>query len=182
MSAKLVGPAAAAAAVAAVVVAVPALTSAQSPAPTDVAAVTQFTQKTVSFTEKDGNDFAFLDHAPRTTLGKHGPKKLSNGDQLVFRAFLLNGAKKRVGALDATCMVTGAGNGRFGQFNGTCHGTMTVPGGQLFVAVGGKPFASSTTNGAVTGGTGSYEGAIGGFTSVGENNSKDTIHVWVPVK
>ena len=59
---------------------------------------------------------------------------------------------------------------------------MTVPGGQLFLSVGGKPFATNTTSGAVSGGTGTYEGAIGSFTSVGEDNSKDTIHIWIPSK
>jgi len=79
-------------------------------------------------------------------------------------------------------MVTGAGNGRFNQVNGTCHATFTVTCGQMFVAVGGKPFASPTTRGAVTGGTGIYEGATGIFTSVGESNAKDTFHIWIPSK
>lgn len=143
---------------------------------------TALTQKTLKFTEQDANDFAFIDHSPKTKLGKQGPEKLSNGDQIAFRSYLLDATKKRVGALDATCFVTGAGNGKFEQVNGTCHGTMTVPGGQLFVSVGGKPFANATTSGAVTGGTGTYEGATGSFTSVGENNSKDTFHLWIPSK
>lgn len=139
-----------------------------------------FTQQTLRFTEQDTNDFSFIDNPPKTTFGKEGPEKLSNGDQLVFRAYLVDDAKKRVGALDATCMVTGAGNGTFEKANSTCHSTMTVPGGQLFVSVGGTPFATPTTTGAVTGGTGRYDGATGSFTSVGENRSKDTFHVWIP--
>jgi hypothetical protein len=159
----------------AVAIAVPALTSAQAPAPT------QFTQLTLNFTEKDTNDFAFIDHPPKTKFGRQGPNKLSNGDQLLFRSSMLDAAKKRVGALDATCMVTGAGNGRFSQANSTCHGMVTLPGGQLALQVGGKVF-TATTNGAITGGTGIYEGATGSFTSIGEESSKDTFHIWVPVK
>jgi hypothetical protein len=159
----------------AVAAAVPALTSAQAPAPTN------FAQSTFVLTEADTNDFAFLDHPPKTKFGRQGPRKISNGDQLVFRSKLLDAAKTRVGALDATCMITGAGNGRFTQANAICHATFTVPGGQLFAQVGGKPF-SGTTSGGITGGTGNYEGATGSFTSVGEESSKDTFHVWVPVK
>jgi hypothetical protein len=159
----------------AVAVAVPTLTSAQAPAPTN------FAESTFVLTEADTNDFAFLDHQPKTKFGPQGPRKLSNGDQLVFRSKLLDAAKKRVGALDASCMITAAGNGRFSQANATCHAAFAVPGGQLFAQVGGKPF-SGTTSGGITGGTGNYEGATGSFTSVGEENSKDTFHVWVPVK
>ena len=143
---------------------------------------TKLTQKTLTFTEQDTDDFAFVDNPPKTTVGEEGPQKLSNGDQLAFRSNLLDGAKKRVGTLDATCLITGAGSGTFEQASSTCHATMTVPGGQLFLSVGGKPFASDTTTGAVSGGTGTYEGAIGGFTSSGEDNSKDTIHIWIPSK
>jgi hypothetical protein len=157
-------------------VAVPTLTSAQGPA------VTQFAQRTLTFTEKDTNDFAFIDHTPRTKFTKNGPRKLSNGDQLVFRSTLVDEAGARAGALDATCMITGAGNGRFDKANSTCHATVSLRDGQLFLQVGGKPFASDTTSGAVTGGTGAYDGATGSFSSVGDENSKDTFQILVPVK
>lgn len=141
---------------------------------------TELSQMTLKLTEKDTDDFGFVDNPPRTKLGREGPEKLSNGDQLAFRTLLLDSAKKTVGALDATCLITGAGNGSFEQASSTCHATVSVPGGQLFVSVGGKPFATDTTRGAITGGTGRYDGATGSFTSVGENNSRDTYHVWVP--
>ena len=57
-----------------------------------------------------------------------------------------------------------------------------MPGGQLFLSVGGKPFASDTTTGAISGGTGTYAGAVGSFTSAGEDSSKDTIHIWIPLE
>ncbi|MDQ3850267.1 MAG: hypothetical protein M3296_06600 [Actinomycetota bacterium] len=139
-------------------------------------------EKTLKFTEKDTNDFSFIDNPPKTKLGRQGPEKLSNGDQLAFRQLFVDAARKTVGALDATCLITGAGNGRFDQASSTCHGTATVPGGQLFLSVGGKPFRTDTTRGAITGGSGRYEGAVGSFVSVGENNSRDTIHIWVPKK
>ncbi|MEA2190935.1 MAG: hypothetical protein QOI73_1056 [Solirubrobacteraceae bacterium] len=142
----------------------------------------KLTQKTLKFTEADTDNFALVDNAPKTKFGKDGPEKLSNGDQLAFQSQMLDGAKKRVGSLDATCLVTAANSGKFEDASSTCHATVTVPGGQLFIGVGGKPFASNTTTGAVTGGTGAFDGATGSFTSVGENNSKDTFHIWIPKK
>ena len=99
----------------------------------------------------------------------------------MFRTFLLDGANTRVGTLDAACTVTGAGNGRLSQVNATCTATVTLPGGQLFVAIGGKPFARSTTIGAVTGGTRAYEGATGSSTSAGADNPTSTFDILVPV-
>ncbi len=164
------------AAVVAIAVTVPALTSAQ--APTD----TKFTRTTLTFTEKDSKDFGLVDNPPRTTIGRLGPRRLSIGDQLVFRTFLLNAANARVGQLDVSCTVTGAGKARFSQANATCHATAGVPGGQLFVAVGGKPFAKAATSGAVTGGTGVYAGATGTFASDGAARAKTTFNLVVPVK
>jgi hypothetical protein len=174
MSSKLAAVLAAAVATA---VAVPALTSAQT-----AARDLQFKERTLTFTEKDSNDFGFVDNPPKTTVGKQGPRRLSIGDALVFRTFLLDDAGTRAGSLDAACTVTGAGNGRLSQVNATCHVTVTVPGGQLFVGVGGKPFARSTTSGAVTGGTGAYAGATGTFHSDGASNAKDTFDILVPVR
>lgn len=141
---------------------------------------TKLTEKTLKFTEADTDNFAFVDNPPKTKLGEEGPEELSNGDQLAFQSEMLNDAKKRVGSLDATCLITAAGSGEFEDASSTCHATVTLPGGQLFVSVGGKPFATDTTRGAISGGTGTYEGAIGSFTSVGEENSKDTFHFWIP--
>ena len=80
---------------------------------------TKLTQKTLTFTEQDTDDFAFVDNPPKTKLGEQGPEKLSNGDQLAFRSNLLDGAKKRVGTLDATCLITGAGDGSFDKASST---------------------------------------------------------------
>jgi hypothetical protein len=144
---------------------------------------TKLSEKTLKFTEKDTNDFGFVDNPPKTKPGKQGPEKVSNGDQLSFRASLLDSAKKTVGALDATCLITGAGGGRAVKASGTCQGTATVPGGSLFLGVGGKGvLGSSNTSGAVTGGSGKYAGATGSFTSVGGENSRDTYHIFLPKK
>ena len=142
----------------------------------------KLTEKMLNFTERETDDFAFIDNAPRTKLGEQGPEELSNGDQLAFRSLMIGAGNKSVGALDATCLITAANGGRFDQASSTCHATVTIPGGQLFLSVGGKPFATDTTRGAVTGGNGDYEGATGSFTSVGEETSKDTFHIWVPEK
>ncbi len=143
----------------------------------------ELSEMTLKFSEKDSDAFGFVDNPPRTEVGEQGPQRLSNGDQLVFRTEMLDAAKKKVGDLDVSCTVTDAGStGRFDQARNTCHATVTLPGGQLFLGVGGKPFAADTTRGAVTGGTGRYEGATGSFTSVGETNSQDTFHIYLPKK
>jgi hypothetical protein len=142
---------------------------------------TKLDQKTLKFTEKDTNDFGFADVPPKTKIGKQGPEKVSPGDQLSFRQSLLDSSKKPAGALDATCVVTKAGS--FTNTSVTCQGTATVPGGRLSLGVGGKgAIGASTTEGAVTGGSGKYAGATGSFTSVGQNNSKDTYKLFIPKK
>lgn len=135
-------------------------------------------QKTLTFTEKDTDNFGFADNPPAAKVGDQGPDKLTPGDALSFSSDILKDGKS-VGQLDATCIDTRPG--RFDQASVTCHGTFTLPEGQLFVAVGGpKAFGSNDTKGAVVGGTGSYAGATGSFTSVGENNSKDTFKLYLP--
>jgi hypothetical protein len=137
-----------------------------------------FDKKTLNFTEKDTNNFGFADNPPATKQGNQGPENLSPGDALSFSSDVLKGGKP-VGQLDATCIDTRPG--AFDKASVTCHGTFTLPEGQLFVAVGGpKAFGSSDTKGAVVGGTGSYAGATGTFSSVGDSNSKDTFKLFIP--
>jgi hypothetical protein len=138
----------------------------------------KFDEQTLKYTERDTNDFGFVDAPPKTTMGKQGPEKLSSGDIVTFRAGLVRGSAA-VGDLDATCTIT-KGAGTFDQSRGTCLGTASLPGGTLTLAVGGKPFFGNHTTGSVVGGSGKYEGATGGFTSVGDNHSRDTFHIFVP--
>lgn len=140
-------------------------------------------EKTLTFTEKDTMSVGFLDNSPKAKQGPRGPQSLSNADQLTRSFLVLDSAKKTVGTVDSSCIVTTVGTVTFEQASAVCQGTFTLPGGQLFVSLGGKPFAPGpTTRGAVTGGTGRYEGAIGSFSSVAPTNSRDTFHIYVPKK
>jgi hypothetical protein len=135
--------------------------------------------KTVKATEKDTQDFGFSDAAPKTKVGKQGPEKLSPGDALTFRSDILQGAKT-VGSLDATCTITHGG--RFDTARAQCHGTATLPGGQLALNVGGR--FGGNTRGAIIGGTGDYKGAGGTFESLDQQNgpTKDTFNIQIPKK
>jgi hypothetical protein len=136
-------------------------------------------EKTLHFTEKDANNFGFADNPPKAKVGPQGPDMLTIGDTLSFSNDIVDASGKDIGDLDASCVATR--NGRFDQANVTCHGTLTVPKGQLFVTVGGKGrLGSGTTTGAVVGGTGDYAGATGTFTSKGQSNSKDTFKLFIP--
>jgi hypothetical protein len=119
----------------------------------------------------------------RTTVGREGPERLSNADQLTFSSDLLDASNKDVGDLDATCIATRA-TGRFDTSSQVCTGVMTVPGGSLTLSVGGRVFQEGVTlQGAVVGGSGEYAGATGSFTSTesGENRpSRDTVTLFVP--
>jgi hypothetical protein len=135
-------------------------------------------EKTLTFNERDTNNFGFVDAAPKTKFGKQGPAALSPGDVVAFSADMIDSSKKDVGDLDAHCVTTRPG--RFETAHAACQGAATLPQGQLFLQVGGKAFGSDTTTGAVSGGTGDYAGATGTFTSVGQDNSKDTFKLFIP--
>jgi hypothetical protein len=143
----------------------------------------KFKKKTLTFTERDTDEFGFVDAAPKTKLTRDGPKKLSNADQLTFSSDLFDASKKDVGDLDASCIAIRATR-RFETSSMLCTGVMTIPGGSLTLSVGGKPFQEGVdTRGAVVGGSEEYAGATGSFTSTesGRNRpSKDTITVFVP--
>jgi hypothetical protein len=143
----------------------------------------KFEKKTLIFTERDTDEFGFLDAAPKTTLGREGPEKLSNADQFTFSSDFLDASKKDVGDLDVSCIAT-RGTGRFETSSAVCTGVATIPGGSLTLSVGGKPFREGAdTQGAVVGGSREYAGATGSFvsTEAGRNRpSKDTITLFVP--
>ena len=147
--------------------------SGQSPAPVT------FSKQTFTLQEKDTNDFGFLDNAPKTKIGKNGPRRVSPADQLVFHSKIVD-AGKTIGGLYAHCtVVTG---GTFSKASSDCTATYELPTGKLFVGVGGtKVFSDNAdVNGAVTGGTGAYAGATGTFTSTNSSNAKDTFTIYVP--
>jgi hypothetical protein len=146
----------------------------------------KLSDQTLKFTERDKgqNAFGFVDNPPKTRLGREGPEKVSNGDEISFAADLLDPSKKDLGDLDASCLFTQA-TGRFETSSAVCSGVATLSGGSLSLSVGGKSFAGGTTKGAVVGGTGKYAGATGDFSSTesgGNQPSQDTFHIFVPKK
>ena len=137
-----------------------------------------WTKQTFTAKEKDTNDFGFLDAAPKTKFGKNGPRHLSPGDQMAFHSLIVQDGKT-VGGLHAKCTVTHGGT--FETASADCTGTFNLPGGTLFAGVGGpKVFGSKTITGAITGGTGAYEGATGSFSSPQQTNTTDTFTIYVP--
>jgi hypothetical protein len=142
------------------------------------APVVTFSKQTFTAQEKDTDDFAFIDNAPKTKLGREGPRRLSPGDQLAFHSQMLQNGK-RVGDLWATCLVIKGKT--FDSASGDCTGTFKLAGGTLAISVGGtKIFSAKTITGAVTGGTGAYAGATGSFTSPNKENTTDTFTIYMP--
>jgi hypothetical protein len=139
----------------------------------------KFEKKTLSFTERDTDEFGFVDAPPKTRVGHEGPEKLSNADQTTFSSDLLDASKKDVGDLDVTCIAIRA-TGRFDTSSQLCTGVMTIPGGSVTLNVGGKVFQEGVTlRGAVVGGSGEYAGATGSFTGT-EKPSKTNFTLFVP--
>jgi hypothetical protein len=129
---------------------------------------------TTSFTFKElekGSTFAFVDNAPKTKI-KHGfPQKISAGDVFVFTN-PLEAEGKKIGHLQAVCTATK--NGKFSTAGFTCDGTFVFTGkGTL---VGSAMISGKKTEGAITGGTGSYAGARGTFVSK-EGKGSSTVTV-----
>jgi hypothetical protein len=112
---------------------------------------------TLTFKESEkGGSFAFVDNAPKT-----GPQTISAGDEFVIKN-PLESKGKRIGNLQALCVATKTVNG-FAKAEFICTGTFTLAGQGTLTAQainkGGK------TEGAITGGTGSYAGAGGTVVS-----------------
>ena len=126
--------------------------------------------ETLTFTELDkGSQFN-----PIGNFTGRGSPDPGNGFALSIP--LQDSSKKTVGELNATCIATKPG----GQnLHGTCSGVANVPDGQLVVAVGGD--VGDDVSGAITGGTGKYDGATGTFTSKSQGQgSEDTFTFTLP--
>ncbi|MEA2190828.1 MAG: hypothetical protein QOI73_949 [Solirubrobacteraceae bacterium] len=109
----------------------------------------------------------------RNTKTKNRQSNL-RGDQIVFTNPMADAAGKTVGRLHVECVTT-KGSSNFMRSTIACSGVMTLPGGSLTLQALVSP-GVATTAGAITGGTGTYAGARGSFTSVeGRSGSKDTI-------
>lgn len=120
---------------------------------------------TLVLTQPGGNSGTF------TPIGKFNGKSFSPGTGAAISNPYQNAAKKTVGELNAICLDTQKASGEEG-LSGTCTATVTVPGGTFALNVGGKGILTGAgVSGAITGGTGKYNGALGNFSSkpTGEN-------------
>ena len=117
--------------------------------------------------------FNFIDNPPRQ--GFNSPPLI--GDQFAFTSNLFSTSGARSGTFDATCMVTRGGV----NVRQACFGFYSLKGGQI----SGMALAtnSNTTNVAIVGGTGVYEGVTGSAVEVSSDNSpvtKITMHLIYP--
>ena len=128
---------------------------------------------TLSFRELDkGGTFHFIDVAPKTKLGKNGPKRFSVGDGFISSSPLASDAGKRIGTLHAKCDVVKGGR-TFESVILDCDGVFGLPQGKLFASA---QFAGPETSGVITGGTASFAGARGTFASKEHKGySQDTV-------
>ncbi len=91
-------------------------------------------------------------------------KGFAPGDGATLSLPLQNSGKTKVGELKAVCFDTKPASGE--GLEGTCNGTAVVPGGTFALSAGSKEiFSEAGVSGAITGGTGKYNGALGSFTS-----------------
>jgi hypothetical protein len=117
---------------------------------------------TLTLTEPGNKgSFGFVGHPTK--------KGVSPGSGFAFGTPLENSSRKTVGELNAICIATAASPPE--ALHGTCTGTAIVPGGSFSLNVGGKSIGENVS-GAIVGGTGKYEGALGGFSSKSEGGAK----------
>ncbi|HEY4778880.1 MAG TPA: hypothetical protein VIH47_04730 [Solirubrobacterales bacterium] len=122
---------------------------------------------TLTLTEPGGNSGGF---APIGRVGKEG---FSPGNGAAIWSSLLNAAKKPVGELHAICIDTQKPPSP-NSLSGTCTGTVVAPGGTFALSAGGKEvLGASGVTGAITGGTGKYNGAVGTFTSKSTSSNEN---------
>jgi hypothetical protein len=117
-----------------------------------------------------GSTFRFVDNAPKTKMGRNGPMKVSAGDMVLLKIPLADGTGARVGTVRVTCTAPAPTK----AFSFDCLGVFRLTSGDIWVTAS-LSLRSSTTTGAIIGGTRSYAGARGYFTSTGSRNSIDTL-------
>jgi hypothetical protein len=117
---------------------------------------------TITFQEPEkGSVFHYIDNAPKTKPDKHGnPSQISAGDGLTLWNPMVSGGKQ-IGHLQAFCWATKTAK-KFPNAEWECVGTFVLGTGTLSATARIGP---KGTEGAITGGTGSYAGARGVFVS-----------------
>ncbi len=118
---------------------------------------------TVTMTNPGGNSGTF------GAIGKATGKNIPPGAGLAFSRPLQNSEKKTDGELNVACIATQPSKAGVA---GTCTATATVPGGTFALNVGGKEILGGNITGAIVGGTGKYNGAVGSFSSKSTSGSE----------
>ena len=118
--------------------------------------------------------FNFIDNPPRQ--GFNAPPLI--GDQFAFSADLLTRSGVHAGTFGATCMVA-----RGGVHSTTvCYGLYSLKGGDIAGIARGSE--SNTTQIAIVGGTGAYEGVTGSSVEISRSGNSPftdvTIHLLFP--
>jgi hypothetical protein len=122
-----------------------------------------------------GGKFTFVDAARPFAKNPKRPTP-SQGDYFVFYSPLNDAAGNPAGELDVKCTIIKKGKARTGQGEvDLCNGVVGLSNGEIFVAARTTGGNNPDVRGAITGGTGAYANARGTLTSVGENNSIDTL-------
>jgi Dirigent-like protein len=127
--------------------------------------------RTLTFVERDkGSTFGFVDNPPKSP--KH-QNRFSAGDSFVFSNPLFDTSGKSIGRLHASCAADKPGSPTTATV--VCHGAFRFQDGMVTVEVLSVVDAKDVT-GAVTGGTGAYEGARGNVVSHNtKSGANDTI-------
>jgi hypothetical protein len=131
--------------------------------------------QTRTFVERNNlGTFRFVDLPPRSRGG--GEPSVSAGDVVVGSNRLYNAAnERRVGKFFFECRAL-VRKRRFGFVPFRCAGTFELSRGTLHLEALVR-FRQDTIRGAITGGTGAFEGASGGITFDNRRRtSVDTVH------
>lgn len=148
-------------------IAVAAVTAAAAVAASAFTGSAQTAPRTIVLKETaEGSRVTFVDNAPRSRE-RRGAPAASLGDGLAISTGLVDPAGRRAGRLQATCTAVTPGRVQGGA-GFLCTAVAHLADGDLFLATRFTPVSGpSDVHGAVTGGTGAYSGARGGFTMIG---------------
>jgi hypothetical protein len=129
---------------------------------------------TLTFKEPEkGSTFAFVDNAPKSQLQHGFPTKFSAGDEIIFTN-PIEIAGKIVGRNHVVCTATkNASSKHFATAEFLCTGLARISGSTLVFSA---MLSEGNTEGAITGGSGTYAGARGTFvTKEGKGTSTVTV-------
>jgi hypothetical protein len=128
--------------------------------------------RTLTFNEVNkGSTFGVVDNPPRSPRRQGFPTRASVGDAIALSQPLADQAGQRAGTIHVSCTATTPG--RFDKAAFVCHAMTRLRDGNIALEAAVR-FADNEVTGAITGGTGAYNGARGTFTSRGERPTVDT--------